>query len=289
MVTEALAPLADVPLLALLVRMAGVAVFITIVALISERVGPFFGAMAASLPIYTGPLYLFFAIDHPPEYLARVATSSVAAFAVIPVFVIIYAVMARAEHGMLLSLVAGLGVWICCAVIIQISDWSLVESLLFAVPIFAVTLLLSRHFTDATAVKPAGRSWIDLPLRVLLVSSVVGIVNALSPFLPERITGILSIMPTVTTSLILVLHGRIGGLATAALLAHTVGGLIGMLMAVTLVAATVVPWGPALSLSAALALCVAWNLMLIALKHGRSLFNRPSGAGRSRHPARAPR
>jgi hypothetical protein len=39
-----------------------------------------------------------------------------------------------------------------------------------------------------------------------------------------------------------------------------------------LVAATVVSWGPALSLSLALAVCVSWNLMLIAAKHGRSIF-----------------
>jgi alpha-beta hydrolase superfamily lysophospholipase len=71
-----------------------------------------------------------------------------------------------------------------------------------------------------------------------------------------------------------VLHSRIGGPATAALLAHSIGGLIGMLLAVTLVAATVVKWGPALSLSLALGISVAWNLMLIAAKQGRALFMR---------------
>jgi ABC-type spermidine/putrescine transport system permease subunit I len=96
----------------------------------------------------------------------------------------------------------------------------------------------------------------------------------MSPFVPAKLTGILSIMPTVTTGLIMVLHGRIGGLATAALLAHSVGGLIGMLLALTLVGVTIVAWGSALSLSLALATCVCWNLMLIAATHGRALFNR---------------
>lgn len=277
----------DLPLLALGVRMAAVAVFVLIVALLSERIGPFFGAMVASLPVYTGPVYLFLAIDHPPEYLSRVTIGSLAACGVIPVFVLAYALMARASYRMLPSLAVGLASWLACAVFVQFNDWTLVEALLFAIPIYAVSVLLARHFTSAVPLKPAGRSWIDLPLRVLLVSGVAGLVNAMSPFLPAKLTGILSIMPTVTTALILVLHGRIGGLATAALLAHSVGGLIGMLLAVTLVGLTVVSWGPALSLSAALAVSISWNLMLILAMHARARFGR-TPARTSRRPASMP-
>lgn len=272
--TEFLAALADLPLTALVIRMAAVAVFIVIVALISERAGPFFGAMVASLPVYTGPVYLFLALDHPPEYLSRVAIASMATCGVIPVYLLIYGLLARAGHSMLLSLSVGLGAWLVCAIFVQLYDWTLTEAFLFAVPVFTVSLLLAPHFTDAVPREAGKRAWLDLAVRVLLVTLVVGIVNALSPFVPARITGILSIMPTVVTSLIVVLHGRIGGPATAALLAHSIGGLIGMLLAVTLVAATVVPWGPALSLSLALTISVSWNLMLIAARHGRALFNR---------------
>jgi len=271
-VQEVLAALADLPFGALAARMAAVAVFVVIVALISERAGPFFGAMVASLPVYTGPVYLFLALDHPPEYLARVAVASMATCGVIPVYLLIYGLLARAGRSMSLSLSVGLGAWLVFAVFVQLYDWSLAEALLFAVPVFAVSLLLAPHFTDAVPLKAGQRAWLDLAVRVLLVTIVVGIVNALSPFVPAQLTGILSIMPTVTTSLIVVLHGRIGGPATAALLAHSIGGLIGMLLAVTLVAATVVAWGPALSLSLALCVSVTWNLTLIAAKHGRALL-----------------
>ena len=284
-VAEVFSSLADLPLFALTVRMSAVAVFVVIVALLSERVGPFFGAMVASLPIYTGPVYLFLAIDHPPEYLARVAVGSLAACAVTPVFLLVYALMARAGHAMAPSLLAGIGSWIACAVFVQLYDWSLIEALLFAIPIYSVALLLSHHFKDAVALKRSDRSWLDLAVRVLLVTSVVGLVNALSPFVPAKLTGILSIMPTVTTSLILVLHGRIGGPATAALFAHSVGGLVGMMLAVMLVGLTVVPWGPAISLPLALALCIGWNLMLIGLKHGRAMFNRPPSSNTPHLPA----
>lgn len=270
--TEFLAALADLPLTALAVRMAAVAFFIIIVALASERAGPFFGAMVATLPVYTGPVFVFLALDHPPQFVERVTTASVAAFAVIPIYVLIYGLLAHAGRSMLLSLGVSSGAWLACAVFVQLYDWSLPEALLFAVPIFSAAILLAPHLTDAVPLKAGARSWIDLVVRVLLVTIVVGVVNALAPFVPTQLTGILSIMPTVMTSLILVLHNRIGGAATAALLAHSIGGLIGMLLAITLVAATVVRWGPALSLSLALAVSVSWNLMLIAAKHGRAIF-----------------
>jgi len=274
-VDDFLAALADVPFFALGVRMAAVAVFIIISALISERAGPFFGAMVASLPVYTGPVFLFLAIDHPPEFLAQVAVGSLGSCGVVPVFIILYALMARAGHGALPSLLVALVAWVSVAALVQLKDWSLVEALVFALPIYGVAILIGRSFTQAVALTPTGRSWRDLMLRVLMVTCVVGAVNAMSPFLPVKITGILSIMPTVMMSLILVLHGRIGGPATAALLIHAITGMVGMLLAVTLVGLTIVPWGPAASLSAGLAMSLSWNLTLIAIRQaGRALRDR---------------
>ena len=276
-----LAALADVPILALAVRMAAVAVFIVISALLSERAGPFFGAMVTSLPVYTGPVFLFLALDHPPEFLAQVTVGSLGSCAVIPVFVLVYALMVRAGHGAIPSLLSALAAWVGVAGLVQLKDWSLIEALIFALPIYAVTILIGRDFTHAAAMTPTGRSWRDLLLRVALVTCVVGTVNALSPFLPVKVTGILSIMPTVMLSLVLVLHGRIGGPATAAMLIHAITGMVGMLLAVTLVGLTIVPWGPAASLSAGLATSLSWNLMLIAIRQaGRALRNRPSSRQR---------
>ena len=209
--------------------------------------------MVTSLPVYTGPVYLFLAIDHPPEFLAQVTVGSLGSCAVIPVFVLLYALMARAGHGALPSLLVALTAWVSVAAIVQLKEWSLIEALVFALPIYGVTILIGRGFTQAVALTPTGRSWRDLMLRVLMVTCVVGAVNAMSPFLPVKVTGMLSIMPTVMLSLILVLHGRIGGPATAALLIHAITGMVGMLLAVTLVGLTIVPWGPAASLSAGLA------------------------------------
>lgn len=272
--TDVLAVLSELPFAAIALRMCAVAVVVVTVALISERVGPFFGAMVASLPTYTGPIFVFLALDFPPEHLSRVAVAAVASCGVIPVNVLIYGLLARRGHSMIVSLLGAFGAWFACAIFVQLYDWTLVEAFIFAVPIFAVALLIAPYFMDAVPQKAGQRSLLDLAVRVLMVTSVVGCVNASSPFLPAQLTGILAIIPIVTASLIIVLHGRIGGPATAALLAHTIGGLIGMLFALTFVAATIVAWGPVFSLSSGLAICVLWNLMLIVARQGRAIFRR---------------
>ena len=61
----------------------------------------------------------------------------------------------------------------------------------------------------------------------------------------------------------LVLHPRIGGPGTAALMAHSLSGLVGMVLAFGLVNMTVERIGVWPALGAGLALTVGWNTMLI--------------------------
>lgn len=276
-----------VPHAALLGRMALIAVFVMAVALLSERIGPFLGAMLASLPIYTGPVYALLAVQHPPEYLAQAAVGSLAICAATPIFSLTYCMLAG-RRGMAVSLIGALTVWFGLAALIQMEKWTLAEAALFAAPVYLVAVPLGQGFTRSVAIARAERSWIDLPLRALLVAGVAALVTTLSGYLPAQVTGILSVMPTVTTSLILVLHNRIGGPATAALLAHSLAGLVGMAIAFALVDLTIVSWGPTLSLSLALALCVGWNLMLVIGRHGIQWLRRPRRRAARPRPAGHP-
>ena len=64
------------------------------------------------------------------------------------------------------------------------------------------------------------------------------------------------------TSLILILHPRIGGPATAAVIANGLWGLIGFGIAIVVLHLAALPLGRAAALGLALATCVAWNLGL---------------------------
>ena len=139
----------------LALRMVLVAAFVVTVALIAERLGPFLGAMVASLPLYTGPVYLLLALEHSPDYITAATVTSVAICGANPVFALIYALLARTQ-GVAVSLIGGLGAWAACGVLVQARDWSLVEALLFVAPIYSVSLWLAQSFTRGVAIR---RAW----------------------------------------------------------------------------------------------------------------------------------
>jgi hypothetical protein len=50
--------------LTLLLRMAVTAAFVVTASIVTERSGPVIGALVATLPVSTGPAYIFLALDH---------------------------------------------------------------------------------------------------------------------------------------------------------------------------------------------------------------------------------
>jgi hypothetical protein len=269
----------------LLLRMGIVAVFVVTIAVLAEKLGPFLGGMVASLPLYTGPIYLMLALERDAQYLWASTVGSIAICGANPVYVLAYCIAARAGFGTAAAISAALGAWVTCAVIVQTSQWQLVEALLFVVPIYAVAVPLAQGYTRGIAIRQAERGWIDLPLRAVLCGGLSGVVIVVSAFVPAHVTGILSVLPVLMTSLIMVLHPRIGGPATAALLAHTLGGLIGMVLAFTVVNLSILHIGPPLALSIGLAITVLWNISLIVI---RRVFRAPVSVSRPPPPVPPP-
>lgn len=272
------------PYAPLVARMGLVALFVVTVAVLAERLGPFMGAMVASLPLYTGPVYVLLALEHDTTYLAAASIGSLAICGATPVFALAYCLMAR-THGAITSIATALAAWAACAVIVQTNQWSMIEALLFVTPIYIASVVLARGFTRGIAVRRAARSWLDLPLRAVLVALVAGCVITISQYVPPQLTGVLSVFPIIMSSLAVVLHGRIGGPATAALFAHTLGGLVGMVLAFVVVHLTIERLGAAVSLAAGLAVTIAWNLTLVLVQR---LTRGPAKTPVAPPPPRAP-
>lgn len=260
----------DHPAVVLGLRMALVAAFVVLVAVVAERLGAFLGAMVASLPLYTGPVYLMLALEKDAGWFHEATLGSIAICGISPVFVLAYCMLAG-RFGTGVSLAGAALAWLLCAAGVQTNRWSLPEALLFAAPIYAVSVLLARGYTRGIALPRTERRWGDLVLRAALVATLSGFTVWLSGHVPAQLAGILSVAPILTTSLILVMHPRVGGPPTAALLAHTLAGLVGMVLAFALVHSTVRALGVFPALVLGLLVTVSWNLMLVGLNRlGRS-------------------
>jgi hypothetical protein len=80
---------------------------------------------------------------------------------------------------------------------------------------------------------------------------------------------VLATFPIVLSSLIAILQPRIGGPASAAVIANSLLGLLGFGLAIALVHVTAVPLGSWPALGLGLLVCIVWNLGLMALARRR--------------------
>ena len=247
-------------LLTLVLRMAITAAFVVTASIITERSGPVIGALIATLPISAGPSYVFLALDHDAAFIAEGALASLPINAATIFLGLTYVVLAQ-RHGALVSCLAAVAVWIALASIIRSVQWSLAGGLI-------VNAIAFAHLRAAAGALPSRqdaadpRRWYDIPLRASLVATLVATVVTLSGWVGPKVSGIIALFPVVFTSMMLILHPRIGGPPTAAVLANSAWGLIGLGIAIAVLHVAALQFGSAIGLGLALATCVGWNLGL---------------------------
>src|SRR4029077_6238537 len=252
-------------LLSLVLRMAVSAAFVVIASMITERSGPAIGALVATLPVSAGPSYIFLALDHDDAFIAQSAIASLPMNAATILMCLVFVPLAQ-HRGLMASLAAGLAVWFAVALAVRALDWTLAGGIVFNIVALGLCLPMVQRFR-AAKMPLLTRRWYDIPLRAALVAMLVAIVVTLSNIVGPKVSGVIALFPAVFPSLILILTPRIGGRATAAVLANGQWGLIGFGTAILVLHLAALPLGRAAALALALAMCVIWNLGLWAYGH----------------------
>ena len=247
-------------ILTLALRMAVTAAFVVSASVITERAGPVIGALVATLPISAGPSYGFLALDHDAAFIAEGALASLPINAATIFLALTYVVLAQRQSAPV-SFSGAIVVWIALAALSRTVHWSLAGGLLANAVAYAICLPVLRRFRQVK-MPLITRRWYDIPLRALLVSTLVATVTTLSGWVGPSISGTIALFPVVFTSMMLILHPRIGGPATAAVLANSGWGLMGLGIAIAVLHVAALRFGSAVALGLALATCVGWNLGL---------------------------
>jgi hypothetical protein len=253
--------------LILLLRMAVTAAFVVSASIITERSGPVIGALVATLPISAGPSYVFLAMDHDAAFIAQGTLASIPVNAATMFFCLTYVWLAQ-RRSMKVSLGVAVLVWFALAALVRMFDWSLSAGVIANAVAFAVCLPLVARYRHAR-MPLVTRRWYDIPLRAALVATLVASVVTLSHTIGPVGSGILALYPVALTSMIVLMHPRIGGVPTAAVIANGGWGMMGFVLAIVALNLTVVRVGSAPALCLSLAICVGWNLGLWSLGRRR--------------------
>ena len=250
--------------LSLIAKMAVTAGFVLAATITAERAGPLVGGLVATLPIGAGPAYVFLALDHDAHFIAQSAVASLAINAANATFAFTYARLAQKQ-----SLGVSLGltylVWLVLALTINSLHWSIGPALLLNVIALGSGLWLVRALRHVPMIR-LRRRWYDYFLRAGLVSLLIGVLVTFSFRIGPYASGLLAVFPVVLTSIILILHNRVGGPATAAVMANAVLGLVGFGCACITLHWTAEPLGKWGGLAVALTVSIGWSLAIVAAR-----------------------
>ena len=251
--------------LALATKLVVTAGFVVFATWTAERAGPVVAAMVVTLPVSAGPSYVFLSFDHDPQFIAASALASLISNAGTVLFCTVYSVAAQ-SRGLAFSLSAALAVWTTVVLAARFLGFGLPGILALNAASLLVGLPIVWRLRRAP-VRQFVRRWYDIPARAAMVAALVGTVVGLSSRLGPATTGTLALFPIVLVSVSLILHHRLGGPGTAAILANSIPGLAGYCLA--LLALHLLPplIGTPLALAVTLSTPPVWNVMLYAVNH----------------------
>ncbi len=249
----------------LIVRMVVTAAFLLAATVTAERAGPLVGGLVATLPISAGPIYIFLAIDHGAHFIGVSALGSLVSNGINVVLALTYALLAQ-KRSLTVSMGGAFALWFGLTWLTNQVTWSLPTAIVFNVVVLVVSLWLSASLRHVRSPQVKAR-WHDLVMRAAMVALLVGIVVTLSYRIGPIASGNLAVFPIVLTSIIFILHRRVGGPATAAVMANAIIGLGGFGVACIFLNLTADWLGAALALVLTLAVSIGCNLIVFFGRH----------------------
>jgi hypothetical protein len=230
--------------------------------IIARRWGPAVGGWFVGLPLTSGPVSLFLALEQGAEFAAASAANSLVGQCGIAVFCIVYAKSARGSA------------WLrsCClslAIYFPAMEWLSLPSLglpstcgvAFAIQ-FATLLIIGR---PAAVLAMRLSPWWDLPLRmgvaVTVVLSITGFAVALGP----KWSGLLAPFPAFTLIMTVFAHQQYGPVAAHQLLYGVVVGAFGAITFFCIVAFGLTSLGIAATFTVATLATFALNGLILTL------------------------
>ncbi len=249
----------------LALKMAMTAIVVVVTSVAVERAGPFIGALIAALPTAAGAAYVILAIEHPPEFIAASAVGSVAVSAAVSLFCAVYILLAQ-RRGLLLSLSVSLAVWFAATALFRLIDWTPLTAVILNAVVFGVTIPLSWRYREGGPPKTFLRTRYDIPLRAIAAAIVVAVVTTASYRIGSFASGMFALFPIILCSSIVILHPRVGGKATASMLAHAQVAFVGLALGFLAVHYTAIPLGAWWAFAIGLCVCIAWSGALMLLR-----------------------
>lgn len=221
--------------------------------LAGRRWGQSIGGWLVGLPLTTGPVAFFIALDHGEPFAAAAALGSLAGAAAEAAFCIAYGWLA-VRGAWPLALLAGSGAFAVVGVALQ--GLALGPLSLLLIGIGALALALRLMPATAAAPAPVRPPRGDLPSRMVLATLVVLLITAFAPRLGARLSGLLATYPLFAAILAAFAHRLQGPAAAVGVLRGLLFGLFAFATFCFVLGVSLIPLGLSAAFGAAIAVAV---------------------------------
>ena len=223
----------------LLFKLIVTPLFIGMVTLAGRRWGPAVSGLLMGLPLTSGPISVFLALQYGPAFASRAAVGNLAGQVSVCVFCLTYG-LAAVKLPWTLCAPAALLAFLGSTAALNRASWTLVSaSLLLLAAIAAVHRLLPRRpFRAALALPPR---W-DLPARMAVATAFVLALTAAARTLGPQISGLIAPFPVFGVVLAAFTQHRQGPAAAARLLRGNVLGSLAFIAFFLVVGRGLIQW-----------------------------------------------
>jgi uncharacterized membrane protein (GlpM family) len=175
--------------------------------LAARRWGPKVGGLLTGLPLASGPILAFLALQHGLGFAARAALGTLSGIASVAVFCLAYATAARRWPWPVCAL-AGAGSFLALTTILRPLRWELIPATALTLAVLSLVLYLLPQPALVSARRQPPR-W-DLPCRAGVTTLFVVVLTSLSSTLGPRLSGLLAPFPAFALVLAAFTHAQQG-------------------------------------------------------------------------------
>jgi hypothetical protein len=235
--------------------------------LAARRWGDAIGGWLVGLPLTSGPVALFLAIERGTDFASRAAGGSLAGVAAQAAFCVAY--MALASRGLMAALTAAGVAYVGSAAALVTANLS--RPALFLVAVGALTAVLTVMPRKPVAIGKAV-GWRDVAARMATTTAlVVGLTSAASALGPQ-VSGATASFPVIGASMAAFAHRGVGPAAAVAVMRGMISALYAFAALFLVLGATLtrLPLAEAFALATAAALIAQGATLRLARSHSPS-------------------
>jgi hypothetical protein len=186
-----------------LLKLFLVPIFIAAVSLAGQRWGPTFSGWLIGLPLTSGPVAFFLALEQGTRFAAQASQSIMVGIMSVFIFCLVYSWLATRLTA-LPRMLMGFGAFLACTYLLQLASLPLMIGFPSATFVLVFSLLLMPHAHRIMAQAVIIR-W-ELPARMFFATALVFLITGLAQSLGPQLTGLISPFPVYAATLAAFTH-----------------------------------------------------------------------------------